>query len=239
MSLENKLAELICSPIPVLEEIILNPHSSNEELYSIIPILEDIINNSNSLLYTVKKRIENNTADTAANNTADTATNDTEANTEADYIVRHPVFYKDKLPSTCPNKYMVEKIWGLPFMRQREQWPKDTNGNFLLFLCQIFDADDTNILYRIFIEQNLDSSIIYATNDIFAFLPHIKHKYIIIPIELNKSKWLKSTAMVFKHMPYFTDEHFIKEWKLCTDTIESKKYKYYLNIKERLDDTFL
>jgi hypothetical protein len=217
MSLENELAELICSPIPLLEEIILNPHSSKEELYSIIPVLEDIINNSNSLLYIIKKRIEDDTLD----------------------YIRQPVFYKDKLPSTCPNKYMVEKIWGLPFMRQREPWPKDADGNFLLFLCQIFDAENPNILYRIFLEkcdEPLGNYIEIASNGAFAFLPQIKHKYIIMPIELDKSKWLKSTAMVFKHMPHLIGEHFIKDWELCSPT-ESKKYA--LSIKERLEDIFL
>lgn len=218
MSLENELAELICSPIPLLEEVILNPHSSKEELYSIIPILEDIINNSNSLLSTIKKRIDAEESDNTS---------------KIKKYIRYPIFYKDKLPSTCPNKYMVEKIWGLPFMRQRESWPKDANGNFLLFLCQIFDAEDKNILYRIFIEiNNLE---VLEMPDIFAFLPQIKHKYIIMPIELDKSKWLKSTAMVFKHMPYLIGEHFIKDWEICSPT-ESKKYA--LSIKERLDDAF-
>jgi hypothetical protein len=57
-----------------------------------------------------------------------------------------------------------------------------------------------------------------------------------MPIELDKSKWLKSTAMVFKHMPHLIGEHFIKDWELCSPT-ESKKYA--LSIKERLEGTFL
>jgi len=214
MSLETELAELICSPIPLLEEIILNPNSSEEELNSIILVLKDIIHNSNSLLNTVIQKISN-----IRNNNH----------------IRSPIFYKDKLPSTCINKYMVEKIWGLPFMRQREPWPKDTNGEFLLFFCQIFDVENPNTLHRIFIEKCDEMLGNYMdANDAFAFLPQIKHKYIIMPIELDKSKWLKSTAMVFKHMPHFLDEHFIQEWELCSK-IESKKYIYYLNIKARLD----
>ena len=43
MAAEQSLAELICSPMDSLEEIILNENSSIEDLSQLLPVLDDII----------------------------------------------------------------------------------------------------------------------------------------------------------------------------------------------------
>lgn len=186
---EQSLAELICSPIDSLEEIILNENSSIEDLSQLLPVLDDIINNSKSLYSTVIKRIKR-----IKFSQLDKA--------ELYTTKYYPIFYsKGELMG---NKYMMSKFYGLPFMRQRELWPKNEKGAFLKFVCQIIHPSDPNILYRIFIDEDVGSNT-------------------ILPIELTTAKWLKGTAMAFKDMPYNSNEYIIKEWVPYT---ELKEYIY-------------
>jgi hypothetical protein len=157
---EQSLAELICSPMDSLEEIILNEKSSIGDLSQLLPVLDDIINNSKSLYYTVVNRIKR--------------IKFSQLDKEELYNTKYyPIFYsKGEL---IGNKYMMSKFYGLPFMRQREPWPKNEKGNFLTFLCQIIHPSDPNILYRIFIDVDVaNADVANATT--------------ILPINLATSK---------------------------------------------------
>ena len=190
---EQSLAELICSPMDSLEEIILNENSSIEDLSQLLPVLDDIINNSKSLYSTVVNRIKR----------IKFAQLDKEKLYNTKY---YPIFYsKGEL---VRNKYMMSKLYGLPFMRQKEPWPRNKKEIPLKFLCQIIHPSDPNILYRIFIDADEGANADATT---------------ILPINLATSKWLKSTAMVFKDMPFDLNEYVIKEW---VPYIELKEYKY-------------
>jgi hypothetical protein len=197
-ALECTLAELICSPMDALEEIVLNENSSIKELEQILPVLDDIINNGKSLYSTVVDRIKR--------------IKFSQLDKGGLYITKYyPIFYaKGEL---IGNKYMMSKFNGLPFMRQREAWPKNKKGAFLKFLCQIIHPNDPNILYRIFVDEGeIDSN-----------------SYTILPIILATSKWLKSTAMAFKEMTFDSNEYIIKEWIPYTELKEYKYIKEYIS----------
>ena len=201
---EQSLAELICSPMDSLEEIILNENSSIEDLSQLLPVLDDIINNSKSLYSTVVNRIKR--------------IKFSQLDKEELYITKYyPIFYS-KGELIRNNKYMMSKFYGLPFMRQREPWPKNKKEIPLKFLCQIIHPNDPNILYRLFIDEDEDNN---ANED--------DNIYTILPIILSTSKWLKSTAMVFKEMPFDTNEHIIKEWISYTELKEYQYIKEYIS----------
>jgi hypothetical protein len=200
MAAEQSLVKLICSPMDSLEEIILNENSSIGDLSQLLPVLDDIINNSKSLYSAVVKRIKK--------------IKFSQLDKEELY---YPIFYSKR--ELIGNKYIMSKFYGLPFMRQREPWPRNKKEIPLKFLCQIIHPSDPNILYRIFIDvdaglnadvTNADVTNADVTN---ADVTNVdSNAATILPINIATSKWLKSTAMVFKEMPFNSNEYLIKEW---------------------------
>jgi len=200
------LAELITSPISTLEEVILNPNSSVCDLEYTLSILEDIITQSTSLSNTIIQRINRLRYKQQVINKDLSIFN----------MGYYPVFYsKEEISAINKNKYMMEKFWGLPFMCQREKWPKDKDEEFLKFFGQIIDPRETEKkLYRIFINFE-------------------KNTYTVMPIiltEYNISKWLKGTYTAFKNIPHNPNEYLIKEW------VPYKEIKRYQEIKEYISE---
>lgn len=198
MSADQSLAELICSPMDLLEEIILNENSPIEDLEQILPVLDDIINSSKSLYSTLVNRIKRIKFMQLSEEVIEELYN----------IKYYPIFYP-KGEKIIENKYMMTKFYGLPFMRQRESWPKDEKEIPLKFLCQILHPEEPNILYRFFMDNG--------------------NKMTILPINLTTAKWLKGTSIAFKEIPYNSNECIIRKWVPYKELKEYKYFKEYIS----------